>query len=108
MPRHRRSECLPKRLVEKVKASDYSEFFGNVHTVLGGGLRGARCGAVRPLLPDGRRAKRGAPLDIQYTLKDDILTRAEFVRGLPAIPVHIAHFDPDTGKRFSTVLDCFG
>ena len=108
MPRHRRSQCLPKRLLERVKASDYSEFFGHVHTILGGGLRGARCLLARPLLPEGGRARRGAPLDVQYTLKDGILTRAEFVRGLPAIPVHIAHFDPGTGKRFSTVLDCFG
>ena len=86
MPNHRRSERLPQRLIDKVKASDYSEFFGNVHFIHGKSLF-------------------RKPRDIQYTLKDHILTRSEFLRGVPSIPIHIAHFDPDTGKRFSTILD---
>ena len=92
MPQHRKSEVLPQKLIDKVKSSNYSEFFGNVHTILGGGLT-------------GMRHKRN-PIDIQYTLKDNILTRTEFLSGIPAIPLHMAHFDANTGKRFSTVLDC--
>ncbi len=107
MPRHRRSEHLPRRLIERIKASEYSEFFGHVYTALGGGLMGARYLLTRPFLPNGKRARIGAPMDVQYTLKDQILTRTEFVRGAPSLPVHMAHFDPETGKRLSTVLDCF-
>ncbi len=108
MPRHRRSERLPQRLVDKVKASDYSEFFGRIHAIDGGGLAGPRYGLKRPVLPDGGKPGVGAPMDVQYTLKDHFITRTEFVRGEPAIPVHMAHFDAETGKRFSTVLDRFG
>ena len=107
MPQHRRSERLPQRLIDRVRASDYSEFFGHIHTVPGGGIRGPRYGFLRPILPNGGKPKRGSPMDVQYTLRDHILTRTEFLRGEPSIPVHMAHFDPDSGQRFSTVLDCF-
>jgi hypothetical protein len=77
-----------------------------VLTVAGGGLRGPRVGLLRPLI-SGKRARIGLPIDIQYTLKDHILTRTEFLRSVPAIPIHMAHFDADTGKRFSTIIDCY-
>lgn len=107
MPRHRRSETLPERLLERIKAGTLSEFFGRLHTIGGGGMAGSRCGFFRPLLPDGTKPRRGAPVDIQYVLKDGIVTRTEFLRGEPSIPLHIAHFDPETGKRFSTILDLY-
>jgi hypothetical protein len=106
MSQHRRRAQLPQRLLDKVKSSEYSEFFGHVLFVAGGGLTGLRCGLRRPSLHKDK-AKHGHPVDVQYSLKDGILTRAEFLRGVPSIPVHIAHFDPETGKKFSTVLDCY-
>jgi hypothetical protein len=104
MPRHRNSERLPEGLLEKVKASPSSEFFGRVHGV-GSGLR--RYLLSRPKLGRNRKAALFAPFDVQYSLKDGILTRTEFLRGEPAIPVHMAHYDSQTGKRFSVVLDRF-
>lgn len=125
MPQHRRSEVLPKRLIDRVKASESSPFFGHVLTVAGGGLRGLRhnvrkkrtCAQDREAilassvfglqLSGGRKAPVSHPIDVQYSLMDHILTRVEFLRGEPAIPLHIAHFDPVTGKRFSVILDCY-
>jgi|GEM_PF-5848570 len=105
MPQHRRSERLPQRLLDKVKASEANEVLGLVYTVFGGGLKGPRVGLQKP---KHHMARRGMPLDIQYSLKDDILTRTEFLRDeLASIPVHMAHFDPVTGRRFSTILDCY-
>lgn len=107
MPQHRRSERLPQRILDNVHNGQNHEFFGRIHTVLGGGLRGPRVGFLRPKLHNSAKAGIGAPIDVQYTLKDHILTRTEFLRGVPSIPIHMAHFDPVTGKRFSTVIDCF-
>ncbi len=109
MPRHRSSEKLPNRLIDTIRSAlgEESPAHGRVHTVFGGGLTGKRLGISRPAMPGGKTAPAGAPLDVYYTLKDGIITRAEFVRGEPSIPVHIAHFDAGTGMRFSTVLDCF-
>jgi len=107
MPRHRRSEVLPQRLLDKVKSSPKHAALGHVCTVHGGGLRGSRCGLLRPKLHNGLKAKLLAPIDIQYALKDNILARTEFLRGEPSIPVHMALFDPDNGQRFSTIIDRF-
>jgi hypothetical protein len=109
MPRHRRSERLPKRLLNKVRLSPYFESLGWVYDIPGGGLTGPRFGPfTRPVLPNGRKPRIGAPLDVQYSLKDNILTRAEFARHGPvSVPLQIANFDPDSGKRLGTVLDAF-
>jgi len=108
MPQHRRSERLPERLLEKIKASERDPFFGHILTVGGGGLTGHRVGLIRPNPHTGEKPKVGTPIDVQYTLKDHILTRTEFLRDeLAAIPLHMAHFDPETGKRFSVVLDSY-
>ncbi len=107
MPQHRRRERLPQRLIDRVRASNGSEPFGRAHTIGGAGLRGPRYGLSRPLMPDGERAAWGRPMDVRYSLRDGIITRAEFVRSEPSVPVHIAHFDAETGKRFATVLDRF-
>ena len=99
---------MPKRLLDAVRSGPYSEFHGNTLAIDGGGLKGARYGAHRPRLHDGSKPRVGTPKDVQYSLKDGILTRAEFVpgsRGKPSMPVHIAHFDSITGKRFSVVID---
>ena len=101
MPQHRRKEKLPQRIIDAVKSSAHSEFFGKTLMV-----EGARCNFLRPKVR-GVKAKRGSPLDVQYSLKDGIISRTEFVRGEPSIPVHLAHFDPDSGVRFATVLDCY-
>ncbi len=107
MPQHRRTKKLPQRLIDKVRSSDYSEFFGYVYIIEGGGLRGPRYGAIRPRLHDGTKPKMGTPMDVQYVLKEEIITRVEFVRDEPLIPVHMAHFDAATGKRFADILDCY-
>jgi len=107
MPQHRRTEKLPQKLIDKVRSSAYSEFFGYVYVVEGGGLRGPRYGVIRPKLRDGSKPKIGASIDVQYILKEEIITRVEFVRGEPSIPIHMAHFDAATGKRFANILDCF-
>jgi hypothetical protein len=104
MPRHRNSERLPEDLLEKVKASPHSEFFGHVHGASSGLSRYL---LSRPKLGKNKKAALLAPFDVQYSLKDGILTRTEFLRGKPAIPVHMAHYDPATGKRFSVVFDRF-
>lgn len=106
MPQHRRSQKLPQRLLGRVRSSPSSPF-GRIHTIRGGGLRGSRCGFIRPLLNDGGKPRIGAPMDVQYSLDGGILTRTEFVRGEPSIPIHMAHFDATTGRRFSTVIDRF-
>jgi len=106
MPQHRRSEILPQRLLEKVRSSPKHVALGHVCTVRGGGLRGSRYSFIRPM-HNGAKPKFGAPMDVQYTLKDNILSRTEFLRGEPSIPMHMAHFDPETGQRFSTVIDRF-
>lgn len=105
MPQHRRKERLPQRLLDTIKSSQSSEFFGQVYFVEGGKM--ARHGIFRPKLPDGSKPKRGTPIDVQYTHKDGIITRTEFARGEAAIPVHMAHFDAETGQKFSTILDCY-
>jgi hypothetical protein len=103
MPHHRNSEKLPEGLLEKVKSSPHSVFSGHTLTIPGGGLR--RYWLSRPKLGD--KGSAFMPYDVEYTLKDDILTRTEFARGKAAIPVHMSHHDPKTGKRFATVLDRF-
>lgn len=105
MPQHRRSEVLPQRLICKVRASEEHPFFGRLLTVPGGGFLGAHVGLLKP---KHAKADFGTPIDVQYSLKGSILTRAEFLRGeLASIPIHISHFDPETGKRFSIILDSF-
>lgn len=109
MPRHRRSERLPHRLINKVRLSPYSESLGWVYEVPGGGLVGPRFGPFsRPTLPNGEKPKIGAPIDIQYSLKENVLTRTEFTRfGSVSVPLQIANFDPSSGKRLGTLLDVF-
>ncbi len=107
MPQHRRSEILPQRLLDKVRSSPRHVALGHVCAVRGGGLMGGRCGFLKPKLHNGLKANLGSPIDIQYALRDNILARTEFLRGDPAIPVHLALFDPETGQRFSTVIDCY-
>jgi hypothetical protein len=93
MPHHRRSEILPQRLLDKVRSASEHAALGRVHMIRGGGLRGSRKGLF------------GKPIDVQYSLKDSILTRTEFLRDNVAIPMHMAHFDPESGKRLGIVLD---
>jgi len=101
MPQHRRKEKLPQRLLDRIKASDYSEFFG--HGLL---LNGAHANFLRPKI-NGKKVPRGSSIEVQYSLKDHVVTRTEFLQGLPSIPIHMSHFDSETGQRFSTVLDCY-
>lgn len=107
MPQHRRSEVLPQRLIDRVKAGESSPFFGHVLAVAGGGLRGLRSPVFGLRLSGGRKSPIGHPIDVQYSLMGHILTRVEFLRGEPAIPIHMAHFDPITGQKFSTMIDCY-
>jgi len=104
MPKHRNSEKLPKDLMEKIKASPYSEYFGNVYFVKGNGIR--RFGMSRPIV-NGFTPKPWQAMDIQYTLQNNIISRTEFLRGEPSIPVHIANYDSESGKKFATILDRF-
>jgi hypothetical protein len=104
MPQHRRSEKLPQRLIDKITASEEHSFFGQLHLVPGGGLRGARVGLLKP---KHEKASRGKPIDVQYTFKDHVITRTEFLRDSIAVPLHIAHFDPETGFRIGNSLDLY-
>jgi hypothetical protein len=97
MPNHRRSEELPQKLISTIRASSEHDLFGRIHTIIGGGLKGARVAL--------HKKERFKPVDIQYAFNNHVITRTEFIRGMPSIPIHIAHFDPESGKRLGISLD---
>lgn len=95
MPNHRKKEKLPRELLERIRTSPEHPVFGKIHIVRGGGLRNS----VRSLV--------GRPRDTYYSSDGHILTRVEFLRGEPAIPLHIANFDASSGKRLGICYDSF-
>ena len=114
MPRHRDKPRLPKRLVEKVQEAPFSAATETKSLHLpGGGAAGARYGfLVRPPLPDGTKPQPGTPMDVRYVLKDDVITRTEFVRlsdkpFLRCVPVHISDYDSFTGELLGIHIDRF-
>jgi hypothetical protein len=104
MPRHRRSEVLPQRLLDAIKASPEHSFLGRVHFIRGGGLQGARVGLLKP---KNIKTASGKAVDVQYTLSEHVITRVEFLREEIAKPLHIAHFNPENGIKLGTALDLY-
>lgn len=100
MPKNRNANILPKDVAYRLDLSEEDPFFGKSFSVEGGRLI-RRPKKLKDLLTRGQKTQ------IQYSMQDNILSRTEFVQTKPAIPVHMAHYDAETGKRFAVVVDYF-